>query len=95
MIVSTNVTTAEFDDFKVHGATEAVTGKTIAGATVPKVIFRFAKSPLFGGVVGVGVGFGVIVGEGVGLGLGVGVGVGIGVEFAFTVSMACTVFDRE
>ena len=101
------MTTAEFEDFKVQGATEEVVGKIIAGATVPKVIFRFTKSPILGVADGVGVGevvdvdvgFGVGVGEGVevglevGEGVTVGEGVGVGIGFAFTVTVVETVFD--
>lgn len=99
--MSTKVSTAEFEDFKVHGATEVVVGKIIAGATVPKVIFKFAKSPTLGVVDGVGVGVDVAVGFGVGEGVTVGVGVlvavgfgvGEGVGLALTVIVVETVFD--
>ena len=105
--MSTKESTAEFEDFKVQGATELVTGKIIAGATVPKVIFKFAKSPTLGVAEGVGVdvavGFGVgeavAVGFGVGDGVGVGVtvvevvGVGVGIGLGFTVIVVETVFD--
>ena len=92
--MSTKVTTAESEDLSVHGATDGVTGKTIAGATVPKVILRFANSPTFGSVVGVVVGIvvGVVVGlgviVGVGFGVGMGVVVGVGLDVGVVVGVA-------